>query len=170
MMCSVDSASTRCSDNQSARRSSSALDTACTPAAAARSGVSRGLQAMTSMPMAWAISAMRWPSLPRPTRPSVRPASDCVSSGCQRPSSKAWRLCGRRLASASISAQASSAVAPSLALLPGAPQTVMPRRAQAAMSMEALRMPVVTSSFRSGRASSRAGGKGVRSRIATITW
>ena len=49
------------------------------------------------------------------------------------------------------------------------PQTVMPRALAASVSIEALRMPVVISSFRLGSASITARGKPVRSRMATTT-
>jgi hypothetical protein len=55
--------------------------------------------------------------------------------------------------------------------LPAAPvpQTVTPRSAQALMSNELFRAPVVISSFRSGSASTTLRGKGVRSRMPTTT-
>ena len=49
------------------------------------------------------------------------------------------------------------------------PQTSTPLALAAARSMAALRMPVVTSSFSSGRRSNMSAGKGVRSRMATMT-
>ena len=52
---------------------------------------------------------------------------------------------------------------------PPVPQTVTPRRLAAARSKDALRMPVVISSFSAGSWSSSAAGNGVRSRMATIT-
>ena len=52
---------------------------------------------------------------------------------------------------------------------PPVPQTVMPSSRAASMSIEALPMPVVTSSFKSGSDASRSAVNGVRSRIATIT-
>jgi len=51
--------------------------------------------------------------------------------------------------------------------LESVPQTVMPRARAAARSMDALRMPLVTSSFNRGNRSSKAAGKGVRSRMMT---
>ena len=48
----------------------------------------------------------------------------------------------------------------------GVPQTTTPRSLAAATSMDALRRPVVISSFRSGSFSMTARGKAVRSRIA----
>ena len=48
----------------------------------------------------------------------------------------------------------------------GVPQTTTPRVLAASSSIEALRMPVVIKSFRSGSASITARGKAVRSRIA----
>ena len=50
------------------------------------------------------------------------------------------------------------------------PQTVTPLSALAAMSIEALRMPVVIRSFRSGSFSITARGKAVRSRMAQTIW
>ena len=47
------------------------------------------------------------------------------------------------------------------------PQTVTPRALAASVSIEALRMPVVMRSFRSGSASMTLRGKPVRSRMAT---
>ena len=67
---------------------------------------------------------------------------------------------------ARISAQVSSAVAVGCEPVP---QTVIPRSSAAAMSMDLLRMPVVTSSFRLGSRASRVRGNAVRSRIATTT-
>ena len=61
-----------------------------------------------------------------------------------------------------IRPQASSAVGPPTL---GVPQTVTPRSRATAMSMEALRMPLVTSSLRSGSRSNRPRRNGVRSRI-----
>ena len=62
-----------------------------------------------------------------------------------------------------ISPQVSSAVGcPS----PSVPQTVIPRFDACFKSMEAFRIPVVIKSFKFGRLSSKAFGKGVRSRIA----
>ena len=49
---------------------------------------------------------------------------------------------------------------------PGVPHTTMPRSFAAATSIEALRMPVVIRSFRSGSFSITARGKAVRSRMA----
>jgi hypothetical protein len=50
---------------------------------------------------------------------------------------------------------------------PPVPQTVMPRSAAAARSIEALAIPVVTSSRSAGNAASTSAGNGVRSRMAT---
>ena len=50
------------------------------------------------------------------------------------------------------------------------PQTVTPRALAASVSIEALRMPVVIRSFRSGSASITAFGKPVRSRMAMTIW
>ncbi len=52
-------------------------------------------------------------------------------------------------------------------LSPPVPQTTTPRACAAATSMAALRAPVVTSSFRSGRRARSEAGKAVRSRIAS---
>ena len=52
---------------------------------------------------------------------------------------------------------------------PPVPQTVTPRSAQALRSMEALRAPVVISSFKSGRPSITLRKNGVRSRIMLTT-
>ena len=49
------------------------------------------------------------------------------------------------------------------------PQTVIPRSRAASTSIDALRIPVVTSSFRFGSRSSTSRGNGVRSRMATTT-
>ncbi len=65
-----------------------------------------------------------------------------------------------------MSPQVSSAVADPM---PPVPHTVTPREAQAARSMAALPMPVVTSSRSRGSWPSRAASKEVRSRIATTT-
>jgi hypothetical protein len=65
-----------------------------------------------------------------------------------------------------ISAQVSSGVAPAV---PPVPHTVIPAAFAAATSIDALCMPVVTSSLRFGSSRSRSAGSGVRSRIATIT-
>ena len=65
-----------------------------------------------------------------------------------------------------IKPQASSAVGPPTL---GVPHTVTPRSRAAAMSMDALRMPLVTSSLRFGRRSSRPRRNGVRSRMTQMT-
>jgi hypothetical protein len=65
-----------------------------------------------------------------------------------------------------MSPQVSSAVE---AWLPPVPQTVIPRSPAAARSMDALAIPVVTSSRSRGSWFSRSASKAVLSRIATIT-
>ena len=50
------------------------------------------------------------------------------------------------------------------------PHTVTPRSLAASVSIEALRMPVVMRSFKSGSASITLRGKPVRSRMATTIW
>ncbi len=52
----------------------------------------------------------------------------------------------------------------------GVPHTVTPRAFAASVSIEALRMPVVIRSFKSGSASITCLGKPVRSRMATTIW
>ena len=61
-----------------------------------------------------------------------------------------------------IRPQASSAVGPPTL---GVPQTVTPRSPAAATSMDAFLMPLVTSSLRLGKRSSRVRRNGVRSRM-----
>ena len=65
-----------------------------------------------------------------------------------------------------MSPQVSSAVEDAT---PPVPHTVIPRAAAAARSMDALDMPVVTSSRSRGSPPSRSASNGVRSRIATMT-
>ena len=116
------------------------------------------------MPKAWAIGTIRLPSRPRPTRPSVAPSRSPPIVVCQPPSRIAASSAGILRASARISPQVSSAVgAP---LIP-VPHTVTPLAFAAATSIATLAMPVVISSFSSGRRSRIEAGSAVRSRIAT---
>ncbi len=66
-----------------------------------------------------------------------------------------------------ISPQASSAVGVGSDAVP---QTVIPSSRAAAMSIDALPIPVVTSSSRSFSEARRFAVNGVRSRMATTTW
>ena len=159
------SPSTRWSVTTSDARSSSSRPASSAPAARARSAVRFGLQASTRMPNAAPTAATRLPRRPSPITPSVAPSSARPGgAACQRPSRRPCACAGRWRASARMSAHVRSVVG---APAPGAPQTVTPRSAQAARSIEALRRPVVTSSRSAGRRSIRERGKGVRSRIAT---
>jgi hypothetical protein len=85
---------------------------------------------------------------------------------CQPPRLTAASSSATCRVTARISAQVSSGVAPGE---PEVPQTVTPAAAQAATSIEALRIPVVTSSRRFGSSPIRSAVNGVRSRIATMT-
>ena len=118
------------------------------------------------MPNAWPNRATLLPSRPRPTRPSTAPCRSRPRPTCQPPARTDAVSAARPRESARISAIASSAVAwPDDRV----PHTVTPRRSAAATSIEALRMPVVTSRRRFGSRSSSSAGNGVRSRIAPIT-
>ena len=118
------------------------------------------------MPNARPIDATRRPMFPSPTTPSVRPCSPKPIVCCQPPSRIRRSSAGTCRTRARISAQVSSGVA---APLPPVPHTVTPAAAAAATSIDALRIPVVTSSRRSGSSRSRSAVNGVRSRIATTT-
>ena len=118
------------------------------------------------MPNACPTAATARPMLPSPTTPRVRPRSPNPTVCCHPPPLTEASSAATCLVTARISAQVSSAVAPAL---PRVPHTVTPAAAQAATSMEALRMPVVTSSRRLGSSAIRSAVNGVRSRIATIT-
>ena len=138
--------------------------TSSTPTSAQRSAVRFWLQAMVSMPNACPTVATSAPMLPSPQRPSVWPCRSVPTVVIQPPPRTLATSVGSCRAQARISAQVSSAV---LCRAPPVPHTVTPWSRQAAMSIAALRGPVVTSSRRSPRRSSTERVNAVRSRMAT---
>ncbi len=151
------------------RNSSSLLDIADAGGLRISPAVRFWLQAIAFMPKALAIAAVRVPSLPRPSTPSVMPSRSGADGG-----SAMWRrhAAARSRSRCGGSVRASSPMAMPEVGLPNepVPQTVTPRALAASVSIEALRMPVVMRSFRSGSASITAFGKPVRSRMATTIW
>ena len=85
---------------------------------------------------------------------------------CQPPSRIRRSSAGTCRTRDKIRAQVSSGVAPPL---PPVPHTVTPAAVAAGTSIDAFRIPVVTSSRRFGSSRRRSAVNGVRSRIATIT-
>ena len=156
--------STRWMVTTSARAIRSSFDTRVAPSSSARSRVRFWLHASRDMPKARPMAATWDPRRPSPTRPSTLPFRPVPMVTCQLPWRVARSSVGIPRARESISPQVNSAVGYPR---PRVPQTVIPRPAAAPTSMEALRMPVVTRSLRSGRASSRSRRKGVRSLMAT---
>ncbi len=126
-----------CTDTTSLRDASDSSESARpTPRAAATSGVSQRLKAITCMPNAWARWIIACPILPRPTSPRVRPYNprDLPNSFLfQRPSRSCATLSGMRRSMASRSPNASSATA--RLFLPGQFETRMPRRLAASTSI-----------------------------------
>ena len=148
----------------SAVENSSRLPTARTPWGSARAWVRFGDHAITSIPNAWARVATGTPRRPSPTTPSVDPDRPGPIVCCQPPARTAASSWAKLRVSAIIIPIVSSGIAlPE----PPVPHTVMPWRAAASRSIEALAIPVVTSSRRAGSAASTSAVNGVRSRIAT---
>ncbi len=148
----------------SAVANSSRLSTARTPWGSARAGVRFGDHAITSMPKAWARVATGIPRRPSPTIPSVVPDRPGPIVCCQPPARTAASSRAKLRVSAIIMPIVSSGIAlPE----PPVPHTVIPWRAAAARSIEALTIPVVTSNRKAGSAASTSAVNGVRSRIAT---
>ncbi len=150
----------------SAVASSASRVTAATPTSRARASVRLRLQATTDMPNAVASVATLAPTLPRPIRPRVLPVRPAPIPSCQRPARTARSSHTTRRASARIRAKVSSGVASNSASVH---DTVTPRAAAVARSIDQLTCPVATRSLRRGSCSSRARGNGVRSRSATMT-
>ena len=90
---------------------SSSLLTARAPCSRARSAVRFGLQAMTSMPNAWASRATGAPRRPRPSTPRVRPASPTPTVCCQPPARTAASSAAKFRNSAMIIPIVSSGIA-----------------------------------------------------------
>ena len=123
-------------------------------------------QAAISIPNALPKTAICAPILPRPTSPSVSPATSRPSPACQPPAlSEATSGRSRRLSASIIRTDNSDVVVLRLSV----PQTVIPRAVQAATSIAAFFGPLVTMSLRFGSASISAAGIGVRSRMRQIT-
>ena len=130
----------------------------------ATSGSRFWLQATTFMPNARPISATRRPWWPRPTTPSRLPSRPVPTVRCQLPPKPSaapparpacfsrWSSSGMCRSSARIRPQVSSAVDEPM---PPVPHTVTPRAAAASRSIDALPMPVVTSSRSRGSWPSR---------------
>ena len=118
------------------------------------------------MPNAWASFATGTPRRPSPTTPRVLPCSPGPIRCCQPPA----RTAASSRAKLRVSAMIIPIVSSGIALPePVVPQTATPRCFAASRSIDALAMPVVTSSRRFGRAAITRAGNGVRSRMATTT-
>src|SRR5512132_4435729 len=129
----------------SALRKRSSLETSCRPAASAFSAVRFCLEAIVFMPKAFPTVAERWPSLPRPRIPSVRPSRSRQIVTCQASPALSRAFSNPiRLVNSSIRPKAIPVVG--LPTEP-VPHTVTPRSAQALISNELLRAPVVMRSF-----------------------
>ncbi|MHC2681637.1 hypothetical protein ACVJDU_003201 [Bradyrhizobium diazoefficiens] len=116
------------------------------------------------MPNAFAMPAILLPSLPSPTMPSVSPSISTPAKVCQG-SPACMRAFSRPMP------RVSSRIRPMVSGAVGSreycvPPIATPFAFAASMSIEALRMPDVSSSFSFGKLSNRLLGNAVRSRIA----
>jgi hypothetical protein len=105
-----------------------------TPATGEAPSPMAGSNAATCMPSASPTRATRWPTWPKPTRPSVLPCSSTPSCARdQRPSCSSRSIQPMRRAAASIRPSVISAT--DCALAPGVTYTGMPRAVAASTSM-----------------------------------
>lgn len=117
------------------------------------------------MPKARPTRATWVPIRPSPSNPRRRPCRSVPTVLCHGPPSRSAVFSGTTWrASPRISAQVSSVVGSGA---PPVPHTVTPWWAAASRSTDALRIPVVTSSFSRGSRANSDAGKGVRSRMMT---
>ena len=154
-------------DTKSARAMRSGRGSGVTPCRRARSAVSRGLQAQTSIPKAWATSATRDPMAPSPTIPRVLPLSSLPTCWDQPPSRISRSIASSLRQRAIISPKVSSTTAGTE--VPGVLVTTTRRVVAVLRSMLATPVPVIEMSRRLGSLRSRSAVNGVRSRMGITT-